>query len=96
MSDQELFTAVVKEMVKHPDEVEVQRKSDEIGVLLTLKVNPEDLGQIIGKQGQTAKALRVILRVIGAKNHARLSLQIFEPDGARRRRDDHNQMITEF
>ena len=53
-----------------------------MGVLLTLEVDKEDMGQIIGKSGQTAKALRVLLRVLGSKNNARVNLKIVEPDEA--------------
>ncbi len=68
-------------MVGNPDEVEVNRTVDEMGVLITLKVSKEDMGRIIGKNGQTAKAIRVLLRIIGAKNNARVNLKIIEPDG---------------
>ena len=80
--DQEFLLSVVKQIVNHPDDVEVERKVDEMGVLLTLKVNKEDMGQIIGKSGQTAKALRILLRVIGSKNNARVNLKIVEPEEA--------------
>lgn len=80
--DQEFLLSVVKQIVSHPDDVEVERKVDEMGVLLSLKVNKEDMGQIIGKSGQTAKALRILLRVIGSKNNARVNLKIVEPEEA--------------
>lgn len=79
-TDLQFLLYVVKQIVAHPDEVEVERKVDEMGVLLTLKANKEDMGQIIGKAGQTAKALRVLLRVIGSKNNARVNLKIVEPE----------------
>lgn len=82
--DQEFVEYVVKSLVDKPDEVSSDRTVDEMGVLLTLKVNPQDLGQVIGRQGQTAKSLRTLLRVVGAKNHARVNLKIFEPEGFRR------------
>lgn len=68
-------------MVNNPDDVEVTRTVDEMGVLITLKVSKEDMGRIIGKNGQTAKAIRILLRVIGSKNAARVNLKIVEPDG---------------
>jgi len=80
--DREFLEYVVKQIVKNPDEVSVERKVDEMGVLLTLKVSKEDMGQIIGKSGQTAKALRVLLRVLGSKNNARVNLKIVEPENA--------------
>ena len=68
-------------MVMNPDEVEVTRSVDEMGVLITLKVSKEDMGRIIGKNGQTAKAIRVLLRIIGSKNNAQVNLKIVEPSG---------------
>ena len=55
-----------------------------MGVLITLAVNPEDMGQIIGRQGATAKSIRTLLRVIGARNNARVNLKINEPEGSTR------------
>ncbi len=82
--DQEFLEFVVKSIVNNPSDVKVSRDVDEMGVLLTLKVNPEDMGQIIGRQGSTARAVRTILRVIGVKNNARINLKIEEPEGSRR------------
>lgn len=79
--DKDFLEFVIKSIVDHPDDVKVDRMVDEMGVLLTLKVNPEDMGQIIGRQGATAKAIRTILRVIGAKHNARINLKIEEPAG---------------
>ena len=84
--DAEFVEYVVKAIVNHPEDVKASRDVDEMGVLITLKVNPEDLGQVIGRQGQTAKALRTLIRVIGAKNRARVNLKIEEPEGSRRSR----------
>ena len=81
--DQEFLEFAVKSIVDHPDEVKVTRTVDEMGVLLTLKVNPEDMGQIIGRLGSTAKAIRTMLRVIGVKHNARINLKIEEPAGGR-------------
>jgi uncharacterized protein len=78
--DQEFLDYVVKQIVSKPDAVKIERKVDEMGVLLTLEVDKEDMGQIIGKSGQTAKALRILLRVLGSKNNARVNLKIVEPD----------------
>lgn len=85
MQDDQVFVEyVVKAMVDRPEDVSSERTVDEMGVLITLKVNPQDLGQIIGRQGQTAKSLRTLLRVVGAKNHARVNLKIYEPEGYRK------------
>ncbi len=80
-ADQEFLEFVVKALVDHPDDVKVDRKVDEMGVLLSLKVNPEDMGQIIGKAGSTARAIRNLVRIVGLKNHARVNLKIEEPEG---------------
>lgn len=79
--DRDFIEHVVKQIVDNPDEVNVTRAVDEMGVLITLQVAKEDMGKIIGKSGQTAKALRILLRVIGSKNNARVNLRIIEPEG---------------
>lgn len=89
--DQEFVEYVVKSLVDNPDAVSTERTVDEMGVLITLTVDQNDLGQVIGRQGQTAKAVRTLLRVVGAKNQARVNLKINEPEGSRPsrpRRDD--------
>jgi predicted RNA-binding protein YlqC (UPF0109 family) len=82
-ADQEFVDFVIKSIVDHPDDVKTDRQIDEMGVLLTLKVNPEDMGQVIGRQGGTARAIRTLLRVIGAKHNARVNFKIEEPAGGR-------------
>jgi predicted RNA-binding protein YlqC (UPF0109 family) len=77
--DQQFITYVVQSIVSHPDQVVVERTTDEQGVLLTLSLAKEDMGQVIGRMGATAKAIRTILRVVGMKNNARISLKINEP-----------------
>ncbi|HBB03112.1 MAG: KH domain-containing protein [Candidatus Gracilibacteria bacterium] len=79
--DRDFIEYVVKQLVSLPEQVVVTRTVDEMGVLISLKVAKEDMGKIIGKEGQTAKALRVLLRVIGSKNNARVNLKILEPEG---------------
>lgn len=77
--DQEFLEYIVKTLVDYPDDVQVERKVDEMGVLLSLKVNPKDMGQIIGKGGSTARAIRNLVRIVGLKNRARVNLKIEEP-----------------
>lgn len=85
----------VKSLVDHPEGVSTERTIDERGVLITLKVDPQDMGQIIGRQGQTAKAIRTLLRVVGAKNNARVNLKIYEPEGERGpRRSEEREVDT--
>lgn len=80
--DQQFVEYIVKSLVGHPDDVLVERLIDEKGVLLTLTVNPEDLGRVIGKRGATAQSLRTLLRALGTKNDARYNLKIVNNDGA--------------
>lgn len=79
--DREFLEYVVKALVDNPDQVSINRTVDQMGVLLTLDVNPEDMGKIIGRSGNTAKAIRTLLRVVGMKNNARVNLKINEPEG---------------
>jgi predicted RNA-binding protein YlqC (UPF0109 family) len=79
-ADQEFLEYVVKSLVDHKDDVKITRKVDEMGVLLSLKVHPDDMGQIIGKGGATVRAIRSLVRLVGAKNHARVNLKIEEPE----------------
>ncbi len=79
--DQQFIEYIVKSVVGHPDDVVVERIIDEKGVLLTLTVNPEDLGRVIGKRGITAQSLRTLLRALGTKNDARYNLKIVNNDG---------------
>lgn len=92
--DQEFLEYLVKSIVDHPDDVKVDRKVDEMGVLLDLRVNQEDMGMLIGRQGSTAKALRTLLRIVGARHNARVNLKIEEPEGAapRPRRESPRNM----
>ena len=82
--DQQFLEYVVKALVDNPDDVKINRTVDEMGVLLTLSVNKDDMGKVIGRSGQTAKAIRTVLRVVGMKNDARVNLKIEEPEGSER------------
>jgi predicted RNA-binding protein YlqC (UPF0109 family) len=81
--DVKFLEMVVKELVDHPEDVKIARTVDEMGVLITLDVHSEDMGKIIGRQGNTAKAIRTLLRVVGMKNNARVNLKINEPEGGK-------------
>lgn len=83
--DQEFVEFIVKGIVNNPNDIKVERKVDEMGVLLTLKVNPEDMGALIGREGSTARAIRTLTRIVGLKNNARVNLKIEEPEGGRAR-----------
>lgn len=81
--DQEFVEMVVKAIVNHPDDVKTDRTIDERGVLITLHTNPEDMGYVIGRSGQTARSIRTLLKIVGAKQNARVNLKINEPEGGR-------------
>lgn len=80
-NDKAFLEYVVKSLVDNPNDVVIDRKVDEMGVLISLKVNKNDMGKVIGRSGNTAKAIRTLLRVIGMKNNARVNLKIEEPEG---------------
>lgn len=81
-ADAKFLDFLVKSLVENPDDVKINRTVDEMGVLLTLDVNPADMGKIIGREGNTAKAIRTLLRIVGMKNNSRVNLKISEPVGA--------------
>lgn len=82
--DQDFLEFVVKGLVEHPEDVKIGRAVDEMGVLLTLDLHPDDMGKVIGRSGNTAKAIRTLLRVVGMKHNARVNLKINEPAGSTR------------
>jgi predicted RNA-binding protein YlqC (UPF0109 family) len=79
--DQQFLESVARAIVNNPGDVKIDRRVDEKGVLLTLHVNPADMGYVVGRRGRTAEALRTLLRIVGAKHNARVSLQIYDPSG---------------
>ena len=81
--DKEFLEYLVKSLVDNPSAVLVDRTVDEMGVLLTLSIDPVDMGKVIGRMGNTAKAIRTLLRVVGMKNNARVNLKINEPEGGK-------------
>lgn len=83
-ADKTFLEYVVKALVDNPNDVKLDRTVDEMGVLISLTVNPADMGKIIGRMGNTAKAIRTLLRIIGMKNNARVNLKINEPEGSTR------------
>ncbi len=90
--DQQFLQDLVKALVDHPENVKINRTVDEMGVLLTLDVHAEDMGKVIGRSGNTAKAIRTLLRVVGMKNNARVNLKINEPEGGTRSMDSEDSM----
>lgn len=84
IDDTQFLEFLIKSLVDNPDEVKIKRTVDEMGVLMTLDVHPDDMGKVIGRSGNTAKAIRILLRVVGMKNNARVNLKINEPAGGQR------------
>ena len=80
--DQQFVEYIVKTLVNNPDKVEVERKIDEKGVLLSLTVDPEDVGRVIGRRGATAQSIRTLLRALGTKNDARYNLKIVNDESS--------------
>lgn len=78
--DQQFVEYIVKTLVNNPDKVKIDRIIDEKGVLLSLEVDPEDVGRIIGRRGATAQSIRTLLRALGTKNDARYNLKIVNND----------------
>jgi len=96
IKDVEFVEYIVKCLVSHPEDVKLERTVDEMGVLITLDLNPEDMGQIIGKAGSTARAIRNLVRIVGLKNHARVNLKIEEPEGGRVQRAPREDKKTDL
>lgn len=88
VDDVQFLEYVIKALVSRPEEVKIKRTVDEMGVLMTLDVHPDDMGKIIGRSGNTAKAIRILLRVVGMKNNSRINLKINEPSGSYERRSN--------
>jgi len=91
IKDVEFVEYIVKCLVSHPEDVKLERTVDEMGVLITLDLNPEDMGQIIGRKEQTARAIRTLLKIVGAKNNARVNLKIVEPEGTQHRQSERSE-----
>jgi predicted RNA-binding protein YlqC (UPF0109 family) len=87
---------VVKSIVDHPEDVKVERKIDEMGVLLALRVHRDDMGQVVGRKGSTAKAIRSLLRIVGLKNNARVNLKIVEPEGGSKTSSAVDQAVEDL
>jgi len=94
-SDVIFLEYVVKGLVDNPSDVKVKRDVDEMGVLVTLDVNKDDMGKVIGRSGNTAKAIRTLLRIVGMKNNARVNLKINEPEGGSRSGSDSANSIDQ-
>jgi predicted RNA-binding protein YlqC (UPF0109 family) len=95
VDDTQFLEYVIKALVDHPDDVKITRTVDEMGVLMTLDVHPDDMGKVIGRSGNTAKAIRILLRVVGMKNNARVNLKINEHSGGAPRQSYASKTVDE-
>ncbi len=93
--DQQFLEYVIKALVDNPADVKIARTVDEMGVLMTLEVNAADMGKVIGRAGNTAKAIRTLLRVVGMKNNSRVNLKINEPEGGMPRESKASKTVDE-
>jgi predicted RNA-binding protein YlqC (UPF0109 family) len=92
--DQQFVEYVIKAIVNNPDDVKTERTVDERGVLITLHVNQSDMGYVIGREGQTARSVRTLLKIVGAKHNARVNLKIYEPEGSRPPRRERQEEVA--
>lgn len=93
--DAQFLDFLVKSLVDYPNDVKITRTVDEMGVLLMLDVNSADMGKIIGREGNTAKAIRTLLRIVGMKNNSRVNLKISEPAGNEPKESKVNKTVDE-
>lgn len=93
--DAQFLDFLVKSLVDYPNDVKITRTVDEMGVLLMLDVNSADMGKIIGREGNTAKAIRTLLRIVGMKNNSRVNLKISEPAPATPKESKVNKTVDE-
>ncbi|MBI5731993.1 MAG: KH domain-containing protein [Candidatus Magasanikbacteria bacterium] len=92
-ADQQFVETLVKAIVNNPEDVKTERTVDERGVLITLHINQADMGYVIGRQGQTARSIRTLLKIVGAKSNAHVNLKIYEPEGARPPRPNRSEAV---
>jgi uncharacterized protein len=70
---------VLESIVEDLGELHIESRVDDLGILHTVRVSDRDMGKLIGKSGQTVKALRTLLRLIGGNSKQRINLKILEP-----------------
>jgi predicted RNA-binding protein YlqC (UPF0109 family) len=92
----EVLETIVKNLVNNPDAVKITRSLDELGVLLKIKVHPQDMGLLIGRRGEMIKAIKTIMRAIGIKNYARINIKIEEPEPLSQMKTSTDQIIEEL
>ena len=94
--DKEFLEYVVRSIVDNPDAVRIERSMDAQGVFLKLWVDQADMGKVIGREGNTADAIRILLKVVGMKHDARVSFKIEEPEGSSRATKTIDDVVEEM
>lgn len=92
----EVLETIVKNLVNNPEDVKITRSLDELGVLLKIKVSPQDMGLLIGRKGEMIKAIKTIMKAIGIKNHARLNIKVEEPEPITKIKTTTDKIIEEL
>jgi hypothetical protein len=92
----QVLETIIKSLVNNPDDVKITRNLDELGVLLKVKINPQDMGLVIGRRGEMIKAIKIIMRAVGLKNHARLNIKIEEPDHLMKLKTKSDKIIEDL
>lgn len=87
MTDSEFLLAIVNPLLRYPERTLNTRVVDEMGVLLTLQVDKEDMGRLLGREGSTIKAIRTIMHVFGQIREARINIKLLEPEGSTYKRE---------
>jgi len=93
-----VLTNLLKSLVTKPEEVKITRQIDEMGVLLSIQVHPQDMGIVIGRNGAMATAIKTLMKAVGKANHMNLRIRFLEPDGSTRfvsRRTQPDSMRSE-
>jgi predicted RNA-binding protein YlqC (UPF0109 family) len=78
MTAKEFLQTIIESLVNNPAAIQIEEKQDELGTLLSLRVDPSDMWSIIGRSGKTIDSLRTVIRVFGSKSGARVNLRIIE------------------
>jgi predicted RNA-binding protein YlqC (UPF0109 family) len=78
--DEALVKAIAEVLVENPKNVKATRTVNERGVLITLDVHPDDIATIIGKGGRTISLIRQLLKIVGLRNQAWVSLKLVQPE----------------
>ncbi|MEI8230328.1 MAG: KH domain-containing protein [Candidatus Peregrinibacteria bacterium] len=71
---------ILESLCEDKDQLVLEERRDELGILLTIKVSDRDMGKLIGRGGQTVKALRTLVHMVGGNTNERINLKILEPE----------------